>query len=57
MSFGTPADVRDEVRHRIETVGRGGGFVLAPSHVLEPEVPWANVEAFVDAARAYGTYL
>jgi len=54
MPFGTPDDVRSEVKERIETVGKGGGLVLAPSHVLEPEVPWENVEAFVEAAREYG---
>lgn len=56
MPFGTPDDVRAEVRERIETVGKGGGFVLAPAHVLEPEVPWANILAFVEAAREHGRY-
>jgi uroporphyrinogen decarboxylase len=56
MPFGSPDDVRAEVKQRIETVGRGGGFVVAPAHVLEPEVPWENVLAFVQAARDYGRY-
>ncbi len=56
MPWGSPDEVRAEVRERIETVGRGGGFVLAPAHVLEPEVPWGNVMAFVEAAREYGSY-
>jgi uroporphyrinogen decarboxylase len=56
MPFGSPDDVRAEVRQRIETVGRGGGFVLAPSHTLEPEVRWQNIVAFVEAAREYGQY-
>ncbi len=51
MPYGTPAEVRACVRRLFETVGRGGGFVCAPSHVLEPEVPWENVEAFVAACR------
>ena len=56
MPFGSPDDVRAEVKQRIETVGRGGGFILAPSHVLEPKVPWENILAFVQAARDYGRY-
>ncbi len=56
MPWGSPGDVRAEVRERIETVGAGGGFVLAPAHVLEPEVPWENVLAFVEAAREFGRY-
>jgi uroporphyrinogen decarboxylase len=55
MPFGTPDDVRNEVRERIATVGKGGGLFLAPSHILEPEVPWVNIEAFVEAVCKYGS--
>ncbi|MHC4444187.1 MAG: uroporphyrinogen decarboxylase family protein [Planctomycetota bacterium] len=50
MSFGTPQDVREEVQTRLRTVGYDGGLILAPSHVLEPEVPWENIVAFFQAA-------
>jgi len=56
MPFGTPEDVRAAVRKRIETVGQGGGLLIAPSHTLEPEVPWENMAAFVEAVREYGGY-
>lgn len=52
MPLGTPEQVRAEVRRRIATVGRGGGLILAPAHVLGPEVPWENVVAFFEAADA-----
>lgn len=51
MPFGSPQEVKDQVRELIATVGRGGGLLLAPTHTLEPDVPWANVEAFLDAVR------
>lgn len=47
--FGTPADMKRVVRRLIETVGASGGLLLAPTHVLEPEVPWENVVAFLEA--------
>ena len=31
-------------------VGPGGGLILAPAHVLGPETPWENIQAFFDAA-------
>jgi uroporphyrinogen decarboxylase len=51
MPFGTPEDVRSAVRSVQSKLGSQGGLLLAPSHILEPEVPWENVVAFVDAAR------
>ena len=56
MPFGTPAEVEAEVKLRIETVGKGGGLYLSPTHVLAPEVPHENIRAFVDAAKKYGRY-
>lgn len=54
MPFGSPSDVRECVKNLIETVGKGGGLVIAPTHLLEPEVPWENVEALAEAVRLYG---
>lgn len=54
--FGTPDDVKRTVKHLIETVGAGGGLLLAPTHMVEPEVPWENIVAFVEAVKEYGVY-
>ena len=51
MPFGTPDEVRATVREMIQTVGRGGGLVVSPTHILEPDVPWENIEALADAIR------
>ena len=51
MPFGTPAEIKRVVRELINTVGRGGGLFLAPTHTLEPDVPWENVMAFVEAVQ------
>ena len=55
MPFGTPEEVRENVRQMIETVGKGGGLLVAPTHLLEPEVPWENIEALVQAMRDFGS--
>lgn len=54
--FGTPEEMRETIKHLIETVGKGGGLFLAPTHVLEPEVPWENIVAFFEAVETYGQY-
>lgn len=56
MPFGTKEEVRRVVRERIDTVGKGGGLLIAPTHVIEPEVPWENIMAFVEAVDEFGYY-
>jgi uroporphyrinogen decarboxylase len=56
MPFGSPEEVARVVRERIETIGAGGGLVLAPTHVLQPDVSWENILAFFDAIDRYGRY-
>ncbi len=51
MPHGTPEDVRQAVRETAAILGADGGLLLAPAHILDPSVPWENVEAFIDAAR------
>ena len=54
--FATVEEMRKVVKDRIETVGKGGGFLIAPTHKIEPDVPWENIIAFVKAAREFGRY-
>jgi uroporphyrinogen decarboxylase len=56
LPYGTPADVRAEVRHRIRDLAPGGGFVFNPVHNIQPLVPPENVVALFQAARDYGRY-
>lgn len=52
-----PVDgVRAEVKRRIEELGPGGGFVLAPSHNFGDDVPLENILAFFETAVQYGNY-
>ena len=56
MPFGTPDDIRAEVKLRMETIGLNGGLLLAPSHVLQPDTPWENIVAFFEAIEEFGYY-
>lgn len=54
FAFESPDAIRREVRERIETLGRAG-LVLCPAYDIdEPDVPWANIAAFLDAAATWG---
>jgi len=54
MPWGKPADVRARVKELIDKYGLDGGLMIAPTHVLEPEVPLENIDAFAEACREYG---
>lgn len=53
---GTPQQVRDEVRRRIEDLAPGGGFVFNTVHNIQADVPPENVIAMRDALVEYGRY-
>ena len=52
LPFGTPDDVRKEVRRLKKTMGKGGGYILEPGITLQADVPLANIVALIDEARA-----
>jgi uroporphyrinogen-III decarboxylase len=56
LPFGTPDDVRNEVLSRIETLGRGGGLILGPTHHVQLDTPlenfWAMVRTIADTPYA-----
>jgi len=53
LPFGTPDEVRDEVRRRIETFAPGGGFVFCSIHNVQARTPIENVLAMFEAVREY----
>ncbi len=52
MPFGTPDDVRAAVVRCRRLHENGARVIVAPTHVLEPDVPWENIVAFVEAVRS-----
>lgn len=53
LAHGTPEQVRAEVRQRIDVLGPEG-YILAPSHTLQPNVAPENIVALYEEARSYG---
>jgi len=50
LPFGSVEDVRAEVRARIIELGQAGGLILAPSNVVQHDVPLENLLAVYDEA-------
>jgi uroporphyrinogen decarboxylase len=51
LPFGTPQEVREDVRRRVQVLAPGGGFVFNPIHNIQPQVPPENIAAMFQAAR------
>ena len=51
LPFGTPDEVRAEVRERLEIFGAGGGFVFNTTHNVQARVPIENVIAMYETVR------
>ena len=53
---GSIQDVEAEVIRAIKAGASGGGYIIAPGHMIQPDVPPWNIEALYSAAIKYGTY-
>ena len=53
---GTPQEVRDDVKRRIEDLGPGGGFIFATVHNTQANVPPENFMAMWETLQEYGSY-
>ena len=42
LPFGTPTDVTHEVKERIRTIGKKGGFIIGPTHHVQLDTPMEN---------------
>lgn len=52
IPFGTPQEIKAEVKRLCREMGRGGGYILAPAKALQPETPTENAAAVVEAFLA-----
>ena len=54
LPHGTPQDVKDHVRRRLDVFMPGGGFVFNTIHNILPEAPPQNVVAMYEAIEEWG---
>lgn len=56
LPFGTQDEVRNAVRLMIDSLGKGGGYIVNSVHNIQPDVPPENIVAMFDEAKSYGVY-
>jgi uroporphyrinogen decarboxylase len=55
LPFGTPEEVAREVEEHVRVFAPGGGYVFAPVHNIQANVPVDNIIAMFGTARSCGT--
>ncbi len=55
LSLGTPQEVKDHAKKLIDTVGKGGGYIMCNGAFFDHAKP-ENVKAMVDFTKEYGVY-
>ncbi len=53
LPFGTAEEVRQEVERLISVLGKDGGYILGPSHVIQAGTPPENILAMFETALQY----
>ena len=56
LAFGTPDEVRADVRKHIDALAGNGGYVVHSSHSIVDAIPHENFLAMVDEAKTYGRF-
>ena len=56
LPFGTPEQIREEVRRNFDCLKPGGGFIASNIHNITAEVPPQNIVAMFDAANEFRNY-
>lgn len=53
LPYGTPEEVWKETEDTIRLMSVNGGYITAPSQEIQTDVPYENLRALIDAARAH----
>ena len=53
---GTTEEIRAEVKDKIQSAAKGGGYICAPAYNIQPDTSNENILTFFSAAKEYGKY-
>ncbi len=54
LPSGSPKEVEDEVKRRIQDLAPGGGYIFAAVHNIQALTPPENIVAMVEGVKTYG---
>lgn len=52
MPNGTDEELEADIKERIEILGKGGGYMVAPAHIIQADVKPERVEKFIELCKS-----
>jgi uroporphyrinogen decarboxylase len=56
IPHGTDAELEADIKEKISILGKGGGYMISPAHILQPDVSPERAEFFINTCMKYGKY-
>jgi uroporphyrinogen decarboxylase len=56
LPYGSPDQVREDVRRKIEALAPGGGYIMSAGHNIQADVKPENILALFDTTSKFGRY-
>jgi uroporphyrinogen decarboxylase len=56
MPNGTAEMLEADIKEKIRVLGAGGGYMIAPAHIIQPDVSPERIELFLELCRKHGNY-
>jgi uroporphyrinogen decarboxylase len=54
IPFGTDEELETDIKSKISILGRNGGYMIAPAHILQPDVSPQRVKTFIELCLKHG---
>ena len=55
LPFGTDEELEADIIDKMHVLGAGGGYMIAPAHIIQSDVTPERVEKFIELCKKYGT--
>ena len=52
----TDEELEADIKEKISVLGKGGGYMISPAHILQSDVSPERVETFISLCLKHGAY-
>jgi uroporphyrinogen decarboxylase len=56
LPYGTDEQLEADIKEKINILGKGGGYMISPAHIIQADVSPQRVEKFIELCKKHGKY-